>query len=732
MEGASETPSQKGATTGHLILWALVFTAVAALFLSQHQEGALVLMLPLMLWAATRFPTLWFALALGLCGIAGLGTIQQTTGSITSGHSLALHILLLTMLGVSLYVRLLLGYRARLAADLEQAVGERTRELKVRNQELTDEIYVREQAERSFRRSTRHYRALLETTSNPIILLDREFRVSQWNGAAEELFGYSRDDAVGRNFIQSFIPTSHQDEFAWKITKIRSSTLWRESIEIAVADFSGETHTVLWNINRLEGEDDFEQNALILIGQDISEIRETQDRLHFLAHYDTLTGTANRRLFEDRCEQAMARCQRYGHSCALITLDIDHFKRINDTLGHDAGDELLKEMARRLRGAVRGEDTIARLGGDEFAVLLNQVKGPDGCEKVARNILASLTRPVSVQQGELVITSSLGITVAPQDGFNYETLLKNADMAMYRAKNAGRNNIQFFDQSMNHEIQKQLQIEQELGDAVRDELLDLYYQPIVDLERGQIHGLEGLLRWHHSEDGLRTPAAFLQVAEQTGQLLEIGEWVYYNACLQARAIQAVHERPTPVSINLSARQYHHPMLIDQLTRIIDDTGIEPSLLSIEVDEAILAERLEDAMNVLGRLNKLGVKLVLDRFGRGLSSVRFLRDLPFEQVKIDRSLISDIPEGRNSCAIVRTLVTLAREMELTVIASGVESDEQLRFLHSINCQLVQGHRLCSPVPSSELADLFRRTRGGHSFHAGIQYDLLSTTESEGDI
>lgn len=727
MEGASNSPWYKGSTTGHIFLWALGFAAVATLLTTQHQESALVLMLPLMIWAATRFPTLWFALALALCAVSGLATIQQNTGSLGSERSLILHVLLLIMLAVSLYVRLLLGYRARLEADLEQAVSERTRELKVRNQELTDEIYVREQAERSFRRSTRHYRALLETTSNPIILLDGDFRVSQWNGAAEELFGYSRDDAIGRNFIQSFIPASHQDEFAWKITKIRSSTLWRESIELNVADFSGETHTVLWNINRLEGEDDLEQSELILIGQDISEIRETQDRLHFLAHYDTLTGTANRRLFEDRCEQAMARCQRYGHCCALITLDIDHFKRINDTLGHDAGDELLKQMAQRLRDAVRGEDTIARLGGDEFAVLLNQVKGADGCEKVARNILASLTQPVSVQQGELIITSSLGITVAPQDGFSYETLLKNADMAMYRAKNAGRNNIQFFDESMNHEIQKQLRIERELADAVRDDLLDLYYQPIVDLERGQIHGLEGLLRWHHAEEGLKTPAAFLEVAEQTGKLQEIGEWVYYNACLQARAVQAMHERPTPVSINLSARQYHHPMLIDQLTRIIDDTGIDPGLLSIEVDEAILAERLEDAKNVLRRLNNLGVRLVLDRFGRGLSSVRFLRDLPFEQVKIDRSLVSDIPGSRNSCAIVRTLVTLAREMDLTVIASGVESDEQLQFLRSINCQLVQGHRLCSPVPSSELAELFRKTRGGHSFHAGIQYDLLTTTE-----
>jgi len=727
MEGASNSPWYKGTPTGHVILWALGFAAIAALA-GQHQESVLAIMLPLMIWAATCFPALWFALALTLCTLFGLATIQQST----SENSLILHVLLLIMLAVSPLCPSPAGLSRASGSGSRSGCRRKNPRAPGPEPGADHEIYVREQAERSFRRSTRHYRALLETTSNPIILLDRDFRVSQWNGAAEELFGYSRDDAIGRNFIQNFIPAAHQDEFAWTINKIRSSTLWRESIETAVADFSGETHTVLWNINRLEGEDDFEQSELILIGQDISEIRETQDRLHFLAHYDTLTGTANRRLFEDRCKQAMARCQRYGHSCALITLDIDHFKRINDTLGHDAGDELLKEMAQRLHEAIRGEDTIARLGGDEFAVLLSQVKGADGCERVARNILTSLTHPVSVQHGELVITSSLGITLAPQDGLNYETLLKNADMAMYRAKKAGRNNIQFFNESMNREIQKQLQIEQELRDAVRDGLLDLYYQPIVDIEHGQIQGLEGLLRWHHEQDGLRTPATFLEVAEQTGQLQEISEWVYYNACLQARAIQAMHERPTPVSINLSARQYHHPMLIDQLTRIIDDTGIDPGLLCIEVDEAILAERQEDAMNVLTGLNNLGVGLVLDHFGRGLSSVRFLRDLPFKQVKIDRSLVSDLPEGRNSCAIVRTLVTLADEMGLTVIASGVENDEQLQFLRSINCELIQWHRLCSAIPSSELAELFRKTRSGHSFHAHVQYDLLTTTESEGDI
>ena len=729
MDGAAQAPLRRGTSTSHLALWALSFLGVAAL-VPQHPQSALFLSLPLMLWAASRFTMLWFASALVLGGLLGLFTIQ-TTAPRAGGQELVAYVLLFSMIAVTLYIRNLLHQHAGLKAHLEQAVAERAEEIQTRDQQLRDESHFREQAERCLRRSTRHYRALLETTSNPIIALDHNLIIGQWNDAAEELFGYSRDDALGRNFLQHFIPPEHQDELAWKITKMCNATLHRESIEVAVRDFSGGLHQVLWNINRLEAEDDGQEHELILIGQDITEIRATQDQLHFLAHYDSLTDCANRRLFEDRCRQATERAHRYGHCCALITLDIDHFKRINDTLGHDTGDELLRQMAQRLRECVRGEDTIARLGGDEFAVLLSQVSGAEGCEKVARNILATLTRPVSVQQGELVITSSLGITLAPEDSTDYQTLLKNADMAMYRAKNAGRNTIQFFDESMNHEIQNQLRTEQELREAVGQAQLDLYYQPMIDLERGQIQGLEALLRWHHPTRGTLGPDEFLEVAEQTGQLLRIAEWVYANACLQARAVEAMNQRPTPISINLSPRQYHHPMLIEQLDEVIRETGIRPHLLYIEVDEAILADRQEDAIEVLRRLDTLGVRLVLDRFGRGLSSVRFLRDLPFEQVKIDRSLVRDTPHGRNSSAVVRTLVTLAREMNLTVIASGVENDDQAQFLRLTQCELVQGQRFCPPLPSGQLAELFQRTRAGERFHAGIQQDLLTTVERASD-
>ena len=631
---------------------------------------------------------------------------------------------LVLMTGIGLMLR-----RCRkLERGLEDAVNDRTRELQDKNQHLTREIERREAAERSCRRSSQHYRALMETSSNPIAMVDAQGSIRQWNSASENLFGYTRREVLGQT-LTDFIPAPYQDELAWRITKLSTSQLESDTMEVPIQDYGGTPYTILWNINRLEDGESPDDPQLLFIGQDISEIRATQDKLHFLAHYDMLTGTANRRLFEDRCRQAMESAQRYGASCALITLDIDHFKRVNDTLGHDAGDELLKQMAERLRQSVRREDTIARLGGDEFAVLLNRVNGIEGCDRVARSLLQALTQPVRIQGGELIITSSLGITLTPDDGCDYETLLKNADMAMYRAKKEGRNTIQFFNESMNREIQRQMQLEQELAQAIEQGALELFYQPMVDLNSGALQGVEALLRWRHGQHGILEPAEFLDVAEQTGQLLRIGEWVCHNACLQARAIQTMSQQPTPVSINLSSRQYHHPMLADRLSAILADTAIAPHLLCLEVDEEILADRPQDAITILKTLKRLGVTLVLDRFGHGLSSVRFLRDMPFDQVKIDRSLLTEVPRDRAASAVVRTLVELSHEMGLTVVANGVENDEQIQFLRSIRCHLVQGYRLCSPVPDRQLGELFERTRSGKPFQTGLQFDLLTPTQQE---
>lgn len=617
---------------------------------------------------------------------------------------------MLVLAGTFVYVRDLLRERRRIESRLEEVVEDRTRELQAINQELRDEVFVRQQAERSFRRSSRHFRALFDTAATPIMLIDSTFRIRQWNASAEALFGYSRDEAVGRNLVETFIPEEYRDEMSWKILKTLGTGHSQETLETGIRGFDGTDHIILWNLNLLHDEEE-DRQQLILIGQNISEIRKTQDQLHYLAHFDVLTGTANRRLFEDRCRRALASASRHGHHCALIGLDIDHFKRINDTLGHDAGDALLKNLSQRLRGTVREEDTIARLGGDEFAVLLHHVSGAEGCEKVARGILDAITEPMTVPGGELVITSSIGITLAPDDGSSYEQLLKNADMAMYRAKKAGRNNIQFFSEDMNHEMQRQMSLEQELRAGIRAGELDLHYQPVLDARSGQIVGMESLLRWNHPGRGMLSPGDFLEVAEQSGQLHAIGEWICNNACLQARAIQTMSGTPVRISINLSSRQYNHPRLAEELQRTIESSRLDPALLMVEIDERILSDRLEETAAVLHRLKDIGIGLTLDRFGSGLSSLTLLRELPFDQVKIDPALLHRAPDDENTAAITHTLISLARQLSLKVAAAGVETEDQDRFLRQSGCHLVQGHRFSPPVSSQELANLFAEVREG---------------------
>lgn len=619
---------------------------------------------------------------------------------------------LLILAATFVYVRDLLRERRRIESRLEDVVEERTEALQLINQELREEILVRQRAERSFRQSSRHFRALFETAATPIVLIDAGFRVRQWNSAAETLFGYSRDDAAGKHLLETFIPEEHRDEMGWKLLKTLGSSS-QESIETGIHGYDGSRHVVLWSLNLLSDEEDTTPYQLILVGQDITEIRTTQDQLHYLAHFDVLTDTANRRLFEDRCRRALASASRHGHRCALIGLDIDHFKRINDTLGHDAGDRLLKTIAERLSASVREEDTIARLGGDEFAILLHHVNGAEGCDKVARGILEAITHPITIPGGELVITSSIGITLAPDDGSSYEQLLKNADMAMYRAKRAGRNTIQFFSEDMNEEMLRQMTLERELRAGIQAGELDLYYQPVIDARSGMVSALEALLRWRHPQRGLLTPSDFLEVAEQSGQLHAIGEWICTNACLQARAIQAMSGSPIPIGINLSSRQYNHPRLAEELARSIESTRLDPALLMVEIDERILSDRLEETSEVLNRLKELGIMLVLDRFGSGLSSLTLLRQLPFDQVKVDPDLMQRAPGDENTAAITHTLISLARQLSLSVAAAGVETDEQDRFLRQAGCHLLQGHRYCPPISSDGLGDLFRELRNGRS-------------------
>ncbi len=611
----------------------------------------------------------------------------------------------------ALYLITLLAQRRRLQTMLGLTEAKHSQQWETINQELQDEIFIRQQAERSFRTSSRRYRALIEMAGSPIIVMDPDFTIRQWNGAAERLFGYQREDIIGKNYVHCFVPAPHQDETAWKITKALEDKAGKECLEAEALTGDGRRHIMLWNINRVEDLEEQTTQAIV-IGQEITDIRLTQERLHYLAHYDELTGAANRRLFEDRCRQAIKSAERGRHQVGLMHLDIDHFKRVNDTLGHAAGDLLLREIADRLRRCVRKEDTVARLGGDEFAVLLHQVSSAEGAEVVARNLLDAIVQPIQLPGQELVITTSLGLALAPSDGQDYDELLKNADMAMYRAKQAGRNNLQFYHREMNDDFARQLQLEQELRTALQEHQFRIHYQPVIDLESGRIVALEALLRWQHPTRGLLQPEDFLKIAESSGLLIQIGAWVLMHSCLQGRAVQVMSEHPVQICVNLSQRQFHHPDLLKLLTEILKETRFDPHFLALEINETSIVTQPEESIQTLRALTRLGLALTLDSFGSGFMSLIHLARFPISTVKIGRHFIRGIPDQENKVAVTETLLTIAHKMGLRVIAEGIEHPEQEAFFRAHQCRYLQGYLYARPVPHTALPDLFHGTRQGY--------------------
>ena len=711
----------------HALEWLSWLSAIMVLgYVSiLHGQPVLIYTIALLIWSVAR---------LGQQGCA-LGLIASTLlimSELTSGYPFdsrelpawlnyhALHAIWPILLITSLYFSTLQSDLRKNEAKLDDMVLQRTQDLSAANQELKDEVFVRQQAEKSFRTSSRRYRALIETAGIPIIVLDPKFCIKQWNSAAESLFGYHHEEMTGINFIDTFIPEKDQDEIAWKFTRVIESGIHKENMESEITSYDGLTHIMLWNMNHLaDNENESGEGQLLLIGQNISEIRKTQDQLHYLAHFDALTKTANRRLFEDRCNQAIQSAMRHKHQIALIGLDIDHFKRINDTLGHDVGDQFLVAMASRLKSCIRKEDTIARLGGDEFAVLLANVSGQEGAEIVARNILESIVQPVTIKGNELLITSSIGITLCPTDGSHYPDLLKNADMAMYRAKKAGRNNIQFYSPEMNEEMARQIYIEQELRTAFQQDQFCLYYQPIIDIETGEVVALEALLRWIHPQKGTLRPEYFLHIAEQTGQLHSIGEWAIHNACLQGQAIHEWSRIPIQIAINLSSRQYHHPGLVKMVKNITRETHFNPHNLILEMSESTITSNMGSAFTTLQELSQLGVSLTIDSFGTGLSSLRQLKQIPIDIIKIDRTFVNGIPEDENDMAITETLLTVANQMDLKTFATGVETKQQEAFLKINGCRYAQGYLYAAPMPFNKLPKLFENIRAGQSLHEGEQ-------------
>lgn len=439
--------------------------------------------------------------------------------------------------------------------------------------------------------------------------------------------------------------------------------------------------------------------------REMEEINRARQSLTYMAHFDALTDLPNRTLLEDRIRQALTHARRYSFRLAILFIDLDNFKAINDTLSHQVGDLLLKQAAGKISACLREDDTVARQGGDEFIVLLRNIVNSRDAAQVSQKILSALENPFDIKDHEVFIGASIGISIFPDNADNIETLLANADAAMYHAKRLGKNNYQFFTEDMNYAARRAQKLEKHLRQALHLHELEIYYQAQVQAKSGKIIGMEALLRWHNDEFGHVSPADFIPLAEETGLIVSIGEWVLHEACAQAKRWQQAG-KPTRVSVNLSSRQFQNPQrhnpyqLFDTVKSALDKSGLPPDLLELEITESIMMQHVDITMTIINRLKGLGVRFSVDDFGTGYSSLSYLKKFPIDTLKIDKSFIADIIDDPNDNAIVSAITVMAKRLKLEVIAEGVETIEQLDFLRNLRCDTIQGYYFSKPIPGDE--------------------------------
>jgi diguanylate cyclase (GGDEF)-like protein/PAS domain S-box-containing protein len=456
-----------------------------------------------------------------------------------------------------------------------------------------------------------------------------------------------------------------------------------------------------------------EQNeifGLACVSRDITERKRAEDRIQFMANHDALTGLPNRTLLKDRLSQAVLYAQRYDGWVTVVFIDLDNFKTVNDSLGHNAGDELLKAVARRMTSCVRSTDTVVRLGGDEFVILLlDQPKNADIISETLQKIRMAIAESVHLEGHDLKVTSSIGIANYPNDGMDADTLLANADAAMYRAKEIGRDNFQFYTPEMNTKVHEKFMLQEELRKAVARSEFVLLYQPQVDLRTGRVFAVEALIRWMHPTQGMVAPIKFIPVAEDTGLIVPIGDWVLHEACRQNKAWQDVGLMHMNVCVNVSARQFREKNLISRVANALQESGLDAKYLELEITESLIMENVEQAVATMEELEKLGVQISIDDFGTGYSSLSVLKTFPVARLKIDKSFISSLPGNDSDKAVASAVISLGQKLNLRVIAEGVETAEQVAFLRDNNCDEMQGYHFSKPIFAQEIETLLRSVR-----------------------
>jgi diguanylate cyclase (GGDEF)-like protein/PAS domain S-box-containing protein len=567
---------------------------------------------------------------------------------------------------------------------------------------VTDVTRYKE-TERALEASEARFRVLTESSLDLISVMDGEGTILYQSPALRALLGYEPSETVGTKLLDMV----HADDRESARGAMRRVIDARRSTE--PAEFRLRHRNGLWRTFESLGTNCLDNphiHGVVLNSRDVTDRKVIQQRIQHLAYHDNLTGLPNRSLLQDRLARSIARAERAGRKVAVLFIDLDNFKNINDTLGHDVGDELLRQVARRLSECVRLEDTIARQGGDEFIVLLDSLDDGRGASVVAQKLLNALRQPISLGGTEQHVSGSVGIALYPDDGRDPQTLMKNADTAMFHGKSLGKNTYQYFTAQMNVAVERRMTLESALRRAVMQKDFVLHYQPQVDLESGEIIAVEALVRWK-SDGGLVNPGDFIPLAEETGLINDLGAWVLREGCRQAKEWEERGLVRRRIAINLSARQFSDSGFLDMVTGALADTGLDPECLELEITESQVMRETSGMISLLGELSGMGMQIAIDDFGTGYSSLSYLKRLPIHKLKIDQSFVRDITVDPNDTAIVMAIINMARSLDLGTIAEGVESAGQLALLRSKGCLVGQGYYFSPPLDAARLYPLLKQ-------------------------
>jgi diguanylate cyclase (GGDEF)-like protein/PAS domain S-box-containing protein len=564
------------------------------------------------------------------------------------------------------------------------------------------DITERRQREETLRLRNR----AIEASFDAIVITDTEGAIDYANPAFERISGYPLASIIGENVMSLLGDDANRRGLA----KIRDAIRNREEGG-ALLRYSRQDGRIFWINLHIAPVRNQEGAATHFVGvlNDITDLKRTEEQLEHQANYDSLTQLPNRSVLKDRIRQAIAGAKRHGTGVTVGFMDLDNFKFVNDSLGHNVGDELLKCVAQRLTSCLRAQDTVARYGGDEFAFVLMDLADEAKVAGLMERVLAAVEQPYDIGGREFIISCSIGISFYSKDGGDVDTLLKNADTAMYRAKESGRNNFKFYTAAMNQRVNERLSLEKKLRQTLANEEFELHYQPKVDLESGSIVGIEALLRWRAPGGEVIPPSTFIPLAEETGLIVPIGEWVLSTACKHNKALQDAGVPPMRVAVNISARQLNPTRLCASISRALHASGLDSEYLELELTESLVMQNPEEVIGILRDLKDMGLRLAIDDFGTGYSSLSYLQRLPVDRLKIDQSFVRDIGADPNDGIIARAVISLGHSLGLSVIAEGVCNEEQLAFLRENGCDEMQGYLYSRPLPFPQLLAFLQENR-----------------------